>query len=365
MSEPLKLMYNVQFFERLCPVLTEVIPDFNERKFIHAVFNDKWPDLELKQRTRQITLALHQCLPVDFSKAVDLIVNVSAQLRRQGWEQHYPFIFLPDYIEVYGLENFAVSMKGLEECTKLVSAEFAVRPFIVRYQEQAMKFMLSWSTHPEPAVRRLSSEGCRPRLPWAMGLPAFKKDPSSILPILENLKSDMSEYVRRSVANNLNDIAKDHPDIVLNVAKKWRGKSVETDWILKHGCRTLLKKGQKEALHLHGFNPTVKADIKNLKLSNKVPVGRHLEFEFDFSHREKRSALFRFEYAIDYLTRTGKTSRKVFKLNENVYPPDSLVHFTRKQSFKNFTTRKHYKGKHYLSILANGKELAKSEFLVC
>jgi 3-methyladenine DNA glycosylase AlkC len=358
-------MYNVQFFERLCPVLNQVIPDFDERKFIHTVFDDKWPDLELKQRTRQITLALHQCLPADFSEAAGLIINISAQLRKQGLEQHYPFIFLPDYIEVYGIENFSVSMKSLEECTKLVSAEFAIRPFIVRYPEEAMKCMSCWSTHPDAAVRRLSSEGCRPRLPWAMGLPAFKKDPSPILPILENLKADMSEYVRRSVANNLNDIAKDHPDIVLDIAKKWRGKSVETDWILRHGCRTLLKHGQKEALHLHGFNPTVKADVKNLRLSNKVVVGMHLEFEFDFIHREKQSALFRFEYAIEYLTRTGKTSRKVFKLNENMYQPGKMIHFERKQSFKNFTTRQHYKGKHYLSILANGKELAKSEFLVC
>ena len=203
-------MYNVKFFERLCPVLKKVIPNFNERKFIHAVFDDKWPDLELKQRTRHITLALHQCLPDDFVHAVDIIVNISATLKREGWEQHYPFIFLPDYIEVYGLENFSVSMKGLEECTKLVSAEFAIRPFIIRYQEQAMKKMLSWSTHPDATVRRLSSEGCRPRLPWAMGLPDFKKDPSPIMPILENLRADPSEYVRRSVANNLNDIAKDN-----------------------------------------------------------------------------------------------------------------------------------------------------------
>lgn len=228
-----------------------------------------------------------------------------------------------------------------------------------------MKRMLRWSGHADASVRRLSSEGCRPRLPWAMGLPDFKKDPTPILPILENLKADPSEFVRRSVANNLNDIAKDHPEIVLELAKRWKGNSAGTDWILKHGCRTLLKQGKTEALIFHGFNPAVKANVKMLQWSKKVNIGGDLIFEFEFFSHEKLPSRFRVEYVIDYLTSTGKRSRKVFKLTENLSQPGARLRFTRKQSFKNFTTRKHYKGKHYLSIIVNGMELAKSEFLVC
>jgi 3-methyladenine DNA glycosylase AlkC len=365
MSEPLKYMYNPQFFERLCPVLKEVIPQFEERKFVHTVFDTRWPELELKQRTRQVTKALHSCLPVEFPKAMEMVVSISHLLRKdKAHEQMYPFIFLPEYIELYGMNHFELSMKAIEESTKLVSAEFAIRPFIVRYPKETMKYMLRWSQHSEASVRRLSSEGCRPRLPWAIALPEFKKDPSPILPILENLKTDTSEYVRRSVANNLNDIAKDHPDLALKIAKKWRGKNPATDWIVKHGCRTLLKRGNEAILDLHGFNPQSKAGIKDLQATAKVSIGDHLEFSFMFISREKSSSRFRLEYAIDYQTLSGKVSKKIFKVTENTFEPSLPYYFKRKQSFKDFTTRKHFKGKHCLRILSNGKELASTEFFV-
>jgi len=213
-------------------------------------------------------------------------------------------------------------------------------------------------------VRRLSSEGCRPRLPWAMGLPDFKKDPSPILPILENLKADPSEYVRRSVANNLNDIGKDHPEIALQIARAWKGKSPETDWIIKHGCRTLLKRGHETALNLNGFDPKAKASVKEVTHSAKVAIGDRLDFGFTFLSQEKKSTRFRLEYAVDYQTRSGKVSRKIFKLTENTFEPFEPIQILRKQSFKDLTTRKHFKGRHYLRIFANGRELAGSEFFV-
>ena len=257
MSEPLKNMYNVKFFEQLCPVLKSVVPDFNEQTFIYAVFDTTWPDLELKQRTRQVTTALHKCLQGDYSEAANAIVRISQLLREnKDNEQSYPFIFLPDYIALYGLEHHSISMKAIEETTKLVSAEFAIRPFIIRYPKETMKQMLVWTKHQNHSVRRLASEGCRPRLPWAQALPDFKKDPTPVLNIIENLKCDASEYVRRSVANNLNDIAKDNPAIALQTARKWQGKSPLTDWIVKHGCRTLLKKGTPKILNARGKKST-------------------------------------------------------------------------------------------------------------
>lgn len=364
MAEPLKYLYGPAFFEKLCPVLKDHIPGFDDTRFIHRVFDTEWPDLELKQRTRKVTESLKQFLPDDFVKASGYLVNASRSLKnRNGVEMAYPFIFFPDYVELFGMDHFDESMKALEEMTQLISAEFAIRPFILKYPDQTMRQMKTWSRHENHHVRRLSSEGCRPRLPWAMGLPCFKENPDSILPILENLKRDKSEYVRRSVANNLNDIAKDHPDVVLTIAKKWQGLSKETDWILKHGSRTLLKQGHTTALNFHGFDPNLNSEVKKLKLSaEKIRIGSAAEFSFDFFNKEKKPNNFRLEYAISFLTSTGKSSRKVFKITERKLEANEKINIARKQRFTDFTTRKHFPGKHKLEIIVNGKTKSSLSF---
>ncbi|HEY0652323.1 MAG TPA: DNA alkylation repair protein [Chryseosolibacter sp.] len=367
MAEALKHMYNPDFFERLCPVLRSSIPGFDCKYFIHRIFNNEWPDLELKQRVRHIAVTLHDFLPADFPEAADILVRLSEQLRENEiHEQGFATIFIPQYIQVYGLDHPTVSLNALEKITQLVSAEFAIRPFILQYRELAFEKLNAWCKHQNANVRRLSSEGCRPRLPWAMGIPALKKDPTPILPILDCLKDDPSEYVRRSVANNLNDIAKDHPQLVLEIARKWQGRSPDTDRIIKHGCRTLLKKGNSDVLGLHGFNPNSRGDLKSLELGKpKVKIGEYLYFSFAFVNREKKLTPFRLEYSIDYLTSTGKRSNKMFKITENEFDAGKTVTIARKQSFKNLTTRRHFKGKHTLTIFSNGRKIGAKEFMVC
>ena len=365
MATPLKYMYSPAYFEKLCPVLKRNLKNFNCNDFIFGVFNNHWPELELKARVRHITTVLRNFVSPDFYVASKELISIADDLREHEPLQGFQNIFLPDYFEVYGLEYPEVSLPALGQITKLVSAEFAVRPFISRYPEKSMACLAQWSLSSDANIRRLASEGCRPRLPWATALPQFKKDPSPILPLLENLKEDQSLYVRKSVANNINDIAKDHPDIVINLVSSWKGKNEYTDWILRHGCRSLLKKGHMQALTFHGFNPDSKASVRHLLLSKKVRVGSNLDFSFAFVSREKRPAHFRLEYAIDYVTSTGKRSRKIFKLSENLFPPGQPVPIRRKQSFRDLSTRKHFKGKHQLQILANGKNIAASEFIVC
>lgn len=367
MAEALKNIYNPLFFETICPQLQQSIPGFECRGFIFRVFNNEWPDLELKQRVRHITLALHEYLPKDFTKASLVLMRLSDRLRAGGSKiQGFACMFIPDYVEVFGRQHPDEALTALETITKLVSAEFAVRPFIIQDTERTMKKMFEWSRSEDANIRRLASEGCRPRLPWGIGLSVFKTDPRPILPILENLKNDPSGYVRRSVANNLNDIAKDHPEIVLNLATTWKGVSKETDWILKHGCRSLLKRGDKKILAVHGFNSSDKARITSLHLSRrKINCGDELFFEFGVENLEKSSKNFRIEYAIDYITATGKVSTKTFKVSEKILAPSQPVVFKRKQSFRDLTTRKHYKGRHQLYVLANGKKLGKAEFTVC
>lgn len=365
MADPLKYMYNPAYFERLCPVLRQAIPGFDCRYFIFRVFNNTWPDLELKQRVRHITLVLHDFLSQDFPAASQQIETISRLLKsRGGAHQNFANIFFADYLEVFGLEHPDESLRAMEEVTKLVSCEFAIRPFLIKHPEKTLAHVYRWCENDDHNVRRLSSEGCRPRLPWAMGLPAFKINPSPILPVLEKLKEDPSEYVRRSVANHLNDIAKDHPDLVITLIKSWRGKHPHTDWIIKHGCRSLFKSGHAQALSLNGFDPESQATVKKLLLPSEIKIGQYLDIQFSFVNEERRPTRYRLEYAIDYLTSTGKTSRKVFKISENVFSPGEKFAIHRKQSFKNFTTRKHFRGKHFLSIIANGKKLAGTEFMV-
>ena len=363
MAALLKDLYNPRFFEKLCPVLKKEIPGFDCRDFIFRVFNNAWPDLELKARARHIATVLHHFLTPDFNHNTTSLIRISNALRRTD-SQNLLYFFIPDYLEIYGLDHPEQSLKTMEQITKLVSAEFAVRPFLIRYPEQTMRCLYEWSLNTDPHVRRLSSEGCRPRLPWAMGIPKLKKDPTPIFPILENLKADSSEYVRRSVANNINDIAHDHPDLVINLAKRWLGKDPLTDQIIRHGSRTLFKKGNEQMLTLHGLTPTSKAAIRKLIHPPAIRIGDDLVFQFAFVSKEQNPTPFRLDYAIDYLTSTGKCSRKVFRISEKIFPPGEAIIIQRKQSFRNLTTRRHYKGRHNLRIIANGKELAQTEFMV-
>ena len=198
-----------------------------------------------------------------------------------------------------------------------------------------------------------------------MAIPQLKKDPSSILPILENLKNDESLFVRKSVANNLNDIAKDHPELVVQLVKKWKGTSKETDWIIRHGCRTLLKKADAKVYELFGLNGKPNCEVINLKLSkNKIKIGERLGFSFHLKNTGKKPGKLRLEYAVYYVKANGKQSRKLFKLAENNYQPNNQYSFKKEQRFQDFTTRKHFPGRHKIGIVVNGQELVSKEFML-
>jgi hypothetical protein len=193
-----------------------------------------------------------------------------------------------------------------------------------------------------------------------MALPKFKKDPSPILPILEKLKDDASEDVRRSVANNLNDISKDNPDLALEICERWSGQSENTDKIVKHACRTLLKAGDKRALAIFGYGDPSLIGVENLSLDKKaLKIGDAMTFSYDITVAKKSKV--RLEYAVYFVKSKGKSSKKVFKITEKDYEPGTFS-ITRKQSFIEQTTRKHYPGVHQISIIVNGEEKAKASF---
>ncbi|HTB52556.1 MAG TPA: DNA alkylation repair protein [Ferruginibacter sp.] len=352
----LKDLYSPAFYDNFSNSLLATVPSFNKKEFIKKIFTKDFEHKELKARMKHTTEVLHDFLPKDYRKTVMIIQKTITELRKNNTEGRLEFIFFPDYIETYGIDDFDTSMKAIEFITQFVSCEFAVRPFIIKYGNKMIDQMKAWSLHKSEHVRRLASEGSRPRLPWAMALPALKKDPQSILPILNNLKNDPSEYVRRSVANNLNDIAKDNPAIVLQIAAKWKGKSKETDAIIKHGSRTLLKQGHTEILKHFGL------DSKHISLSNftitnpTIKIGDSLAFSFSIRNDSVKKQTVRIEYAVYYKRQKSLAGKKVFKISEKTYQPKEKITIQRKQKFTIITTRKFYIGDHQLSIIINGKE---------
>lgn len=358
----IKDIYSPAFFDRFLPVLETVLPGMDKKKFLSRIFTKDFADMEWKDRMKHTTKTLHSVMPGDFPKAAKVIEQLIAALRKAGYGEALAFMFLPDYIETYGMDHFKASVKAFEGITQFISCEFAVRPFILRYDQQMIAEMTRWSLHKSPKVRRLASEGSRPRLPWAMIIPALKKDPSPILPILEQLKHDPDESVRRSVANNLNDIAKDHPDIVIAIAGKWHGISKETDAIVKHASRTLLKQGHPQILKQYGLN-SKSISISDLKTDrNEISIGDDLTFNFKAYNAGKKEQMVRLEYGIYYQKSKGHLARKVYKISERVYQPGEAIQINRKQSFRLITTRKFHTGKHQLSIIANGEEKAIVDF---
>ncbi|ETT80873.1 DNA alkylation repair protein [Viridibacillus sp. FSL R5-0477] len=358
MAELLKDVFNKAFFEQFCKKVTSVYPEFNEQQFMTLLFDEEWEQRELKQRTRHITHTLRATLPTSYPDAIAVLSQLVPDCK--GFE----YLFFPDFIEAYGLSDWETSIEALKLFTLTSSSEFAVRPFIEKDPKKMMSIMEKWARDENEHVRRLASEGCRPRLPWGPALKMFKKDPTPIIPILELLKADESEYVRKSVANNLNDITKDHPELVKSLGKSWMGHNPKTDWIIKHACRTLLRQADPTTLTLFGFhnNPIVKINEFDLS-TDQLAIGESLTFKFTFANPTIDAAKLRIEYGIDFMKANGITRRKLFKITENTYLPGEYT-YTRSHSFKQLSTRKHYPGEHRIAIVINGVEMAGIEFVL-
>lgn len=359
MAEPLKNRYDQQFFQSLIADIRAVHPPFDASAFLSCLFDDEWEEKELKARLHHITDCLHSSLALPYDQALAILRPVAAKQAPS-----FEHMFFPDYVERYGLaEDWNLNMEALAHFTRYSSSEFAIRPFILQDPERAMAQLLRWARDPNEHVRRLASEGCRPRLPWAMALPAFKVDPGPIFPILTQMRQDPVAYVHRSVANNLNDIAKDHPEQVIAWARRWQGSHPITDWVIRHGARSMLKRGYPDALALFGLGPIKSLALSDLLLAPTSPaIGEVMRFSFQLRYQAEQARTVRIEYAIDFVKANGKWSRKVFHLAEQKLAPNQLHAFTKSHAFRQLTTRKHYPGEHQLAILVNGLEQVKCAF---
>lgn len=359
MSNLLKNMFTHESLREFALSVQSVYNPFQVDQFLNTTMNHTWNDLELKARVRQISMNLGQYLTLDYEKDITILDKIVA-----NYSGFWGIVF-PDFVEVYGQDemNLELSINALERYTIYSSSEFAVRPFIIKYEERMMERMFVWSKHDNEHIRRLASEGCRPQLPWGQALTKYKKDPAPILPILEQLKTDSSLYVRKSVANNLNDISKTHPDLVTRLAKDWHGKNKDTDWIVKHGCRTLLKKGNRDVLALFGYHDITSIDVGGFTLeATSISLGEDISFSFTISTKE--ATKIRLEYGIDYVKSNGKRIRKIFQISAISLKDNEDKFYEKKHSFADLSTRKHYPGIHSITLIVNGVERGELDFEV-
>jgi len=353
----LKNRYDENYIDILNDAIFSTFSDFDTLSFKKNIFDSSWETKELKQRMRHITTILYDFLPKEFEKSSKILQNAYTKIDQNRSLENTIF---QDFIGVYGLNHFEISMKALAHFTINSTSEFAIRQFLIKYPTQTISQMKLWATNPHEHIRRLASEGCRPRLPWGVALQRYKKDPTNILEILETLKDDESLYVRKSVANNLNDISKDNPQILKQLAQKWLGINDNIDWIIKHGSRTLLKNADQDIMKLFGFEINDTLEIENFILSQKVTMGEKLDFSFTLKSPKNLGKL-RIEYALDFVRLNNKSSKKVFKIAEANYTQKSKD-ITKHYSFKPISTRKYYSGIHKISIIVNGVVLKTQEF---
>ncbi|GAK05857.1 DNA alkylation repair enzyme [Geomicrobium sp. JCM 19037] len=308
MAEPLKDMYDHEFIKSFAQRVSTVDADFHPEAFLADIFITEWNDYSLLTRMRHIARVLGEHLSGTFEEACDTLARIDDTC--EGGR----YLFFPEFIAIYGMDDWALSMRMLERWTKLSTAEFAVRPFILKDPEYMLVQMYKWAQDQDEHVRRLASEGTRPRLPWGKSLPMFIEDPASTNQILETLKADPSLYVRRSVANHLNDISKDHPKYVLRVAAAWQGEHKDTDWVIRHACRTLLRRSVPEAFELFGYSDRRLAQNAYIRVEPaEVAIGEYVTVHYGFEATAE--AKLRVEYAIDFVKARGKTSQKKVFIN--------------------------------------------------
>ncbi len=354
---------------RIAQSLALTVPGFPKQRFINDA-QANLSDLELKGRVRHIIDVLNTFLPNDFIQTSEILLQLKA-----NWIPGDPndnlsgFAAWPiiDYVGEHGLGHPEKALEALKELTSMFSAEFAIRPFIIAHFETAFQTLEMWTQDPDEHVRRLVSEGSRPRLPWGPQLPQFIANPSPIFQLLEKLKDDPSEYVRRSVANNLNDISKDHPEKVIACCKRWkRGAGKNRQWIIRHATRSLVKAGHPAVFELLGYTENPKLDFQSLEVSSKeIKLGESIEFTFQLQSTHSKPQSIVIDYAIHHVKANGKTAPKVFKLRTLEIAPGETVELIKKHSIKPITTRTYYSGEHAVEILINGKTFGRVDFTLC
>ncbi|HEY0286968.1 MAG TPA: DNA alkylation repair protein [Pseudomonas sp.] len=353
----LKEIFNRERLRHIAEQTASIYRAFDSKAFMARASKDL-DDLSLMQRLNRVSQCLHAGLPDDYPAALEILFQLAPRLN-----SGFVTLILPEYVALYGQHDFQRSMHALRFFTAFGSSEFAVRHFLRNDLKQALALMYDWSLDDDPHVRRLASEGSRPRLPWSFRLESLVADPSPTLEILDNLKADDSLYVRKSVANHLNDITKDNPQWVLDQIEAWPLDNPNTAWIARHALRSLIKKGDGRALTIMGAGEKAQVRIDALNVTpSTIRLGDRISLSITLTSTASTHQRLIIDYAIHYVKKSGGTSAKVFKLKTLELAAGESVTITREQQIRNFTTRVHYAGRHEVDVLINGQCLGRSGF---
>jgi 3-methyladenine DNA glycosylase AlkC len=354
----LKDWFDAARYRAIAKELATIAPKFRTDTFMQSVL-EGLEDRSLMQRVHQCAVAVDGALPSTYQQKVGALQKLAPRIGHE-----FVTIFLGDFVATYGLEDFDFSMEALRFFTVFGTAEFAVRPFIVADQQRALKKLLEWTADSDEKVRRLASEGSRPRLPWGMRLNALVRDPAPTAVILEALKDDGSLFVRRSVANHLNDITKDHPELVLQRLEGWDLQREHLRWIAKHACRTLIKRGHLRALLLFGFGRKAEVTATLCASPSRLALGERLTLTAALTSTSRSAQRLAIDYVVHYIKASGSSAEKVFKWTELDLPPHAEIELVKSQVVRDFTTRKHYLGSHRVELQINGQRVAETVFVL-
>ena len=362
--KPFKDWFDGQAADSMAAQIASAMPSFNRAMFVKLATR-RLSALEFAARVNQFADALAQTLPADVPKAlVVLSESLPAPLpdcesTTDGWLQ-WP---VGQYIADHGLPHFEEAMQAMILLTQRFTAEYAVRPFVEARPEETFARLLTLTQDPSPHVRRWCSEGVRPRLPWGRKLHALVKDPTPIWPILEVLKDDDERYVRRSVANNLNDIAKDHRGAVTDRCRQWleTGPQKRAS-IVNHALRSLIKAGDREALDVIGLKAPAAITARLDVTPRRISVGEKVEMTAVVETTHNRPQQLLIDYAVHYVRTGGKSSAKVFKWTTLELPAKGAVSLDKRHSMKATTIRALYPGEHRVELQVNGVRVADACF---
>lgn len=372
MAESLKNMFGPAMVHRAASSISAVDGDFDVDRFTTRAL-DGFDDLELTPRCHQIAAAMAEFLPADQRQAIAIVVDsLGPELENCDPADGSPtgdpeiddnpmsgFFYMPHgyFIAGLGTAHLDEVLGANYEITKRATSEFSIRTPLRDETAATLAVLNTWATDPNVHVRRLVSEGTRPRLPWSFRLRAFQDDPRPVIALLELLKDDPIEYVRRSVANNLNDISKDHPATVIGVARRWW---VDADdhrrRLIRHGLRTLIKAGHPEALDVLGYGSHSPARIRAVSIEPaEVAIGGSISIEIGVENPSTTVCAALVDLRVHFVKANGSTNPKVFKGAELQLDPGGDQTVRKKVSVKQHSTRTHYPGRHAVDVMINGR----------
>ena len=371
MAEPFKNLINPALVRACGEHLQRAWPPFNRAAFERRALPGLG-GLEMKARAMQVADALEATLPADFDRAAGVLESALApaapddtlgmgtsEAGLAGWIG-WP---LGEFIARRGLAEPERALRALHALTQRFTAEFAIRPLLVQHFDLTLATLGQWRHDPSPHVRRLVSEGSRPRLPWGLRLQRLVADPSPTLPLLRALQDDPSGYVRRSVANHLNDIARDHPAVVADWLRDHLPDAPpERRALLRHASRTLLKQGHPRVLKAWGLGQALRGEAQLTLSPRRVAVGGKVELALQLASTSAKAQGLAIDYVVHHVKANGSTSPKVFKGWQRTLGPHDTCRLLKSHSLKPVTTRVLYPGEHRVDVQVNGKVVASASF---